>query len=594
MARGAAKRRSMKSSQKPDGKRLPFRDLLEKAGDPILVADSSAGSVLFANSSFFRTAGYQENELNQLRLNRLLAHPLHEGRGLLAWLNSSPVVRDNEAYLRCRSGDTLPISLTSSGIELSSVGRVLQILLRDTTRERRALSELNQARDTLAALNLAGAHLMLESEEESILGVIARELLKLGFHSAVLRAARDSRGSSPFFQFAFTSFRPSVQRAAERLLGRAISDLKIDPAQTTLVRQVTESRRTLNTDQLRLVTHELFGSLEDTQFERLARLLGLKHVILAPLVFGDGASGILVAGANHPRQQDTEAVDAFAAQASIALEKARLFAEIRRQQARLESEVGRRTRDLTHAVEALQEADRRKDNFLANVSHELRTPLVTVLGYTGLLVSGKLGELASRQKQVMTVISASAKRLYGFIEELLDYSKYELTKEKLTRAPFAVAEVLWQAVVAVAPRFAERGLRVRVRVGRGTPMAFGDKGRILQVVTNLLANAEHACADQGRIRVAAARLRLGWLAVSVADNGSGIPPEHLPRIFDRLYQVDDTPARRDKNAGLGLGLAIAKSIVHAHGGEISVSSRLARGTVFRFSLPTAETESAEQ
>jgi signal transduction histidine kinase len=594
MARRRATVANAPSRSREGRVRLSFRALTEGAGDPILVATPATGAVLFANTSFLECSGYARSEVPRLRLGKLLSHPLHEGRALLSWLRGHPLVQDNEAYLRCRNGETLPVSLTSARVGRPAARGLLQVTLRDTTRERIVLRELRQARDTLAALNLAGAHLMLETEEEGILGVIARELLKLGFHSAVLWWASGSPTPDPLLRFAFTSFSPSLQRAVERLLGHALSDLRIDPARTSLVRQVIESRRTLNTDRLRMVARELFGPLGESQFERLARLLGLRHLVLAPLVTGTGASGILVTGATRPRQRDPEAVDAFAAQASIALEKARLISELRRQQARLESEVGRRTRDLTLAVEALQEADRRKDNFLANVSHELRTPLVTVLGYTDLLVSGKLGALDPRQAQALVVTSASAKRLRGFIDELLDYSRHELTKDRLARAPFAVADVLWQAVVALAPRFAERGLRVRVRVSRGIPQVFGDKGRILQVMTNLLANAEHACSEGGRIRVAAARSRPGWLALAVADNGSGISQEHLQHIFDRLYQAGDASAQRDKSTGLGLGLAIARAIIEAHGGEISVRSRVARGTVFRFSLPTADPEPVEQ
>ncbi len=567
---------------------LPYRALFEGAGDPVLAADPQTGELLFANTRFFEATHYRESDAGRLRLGRLLVHPLREGPELLAWLEGSRVVRDNEAYLRRRRGDPLPVSLTSSRVELPDGRSVLQVVLRDASRERRAFAELRQARDTLAALNLASAHLMVQTDEDSILGVIARELLKLGFHSGVLSATRTPSGPRPLFRYVFTSFTPALQRAAERLLGKPLGELQIDPDQAPLVRRVVETGRTLHTNQARVATRELFGGLEEAQLERMARLLGLKHLILAPLLFGGGISAILAAATPRLRRQDPEAVDAFAAQASIALEKARLFAELRRQQARLESEVARRTRELTLAVQALQDADRRKDNFLANVSHELRTPLVTVLGYTDLLVSGKLGELAPRQSQALSVASASAKRLRGFIEELLEYSRYELTKEKLECAPFDVAEVLAQAIAALAPRFAERGVRVRVRIGPGTPQVCGDKGRILQVVTNLLQNAERACPSNGRVRVAAARVRPGRLGVAVADNGSGISEEHIHRIFDRLYRIGDTATPGGKGAGLGLGLAIAKSIVEAHGGEITVRSRVARGTSFRFSLPIAE------
>jgi signal transduction histidine kinase len=298
--------------------------------------------------------------------------------------------------------------------------------------------------------------------------------------------------------------------------------------------------------------------------------------------------GVLAVAAPRLRKGDPEAIDAFALQASIALEKARLFGALREERARLETEVERRTAELRRAVEALEATDRRKDNFLANISHELRTPLVTVLGYTDLLLAEKLGEVAPRQRAALEVVSASGRRLKSFIEELLELSRHELTKDAYAFAPFEVGEVLTQAVIALAPRFAERGLRVRARVARGIPLAWGDRERVVQVLVNLLANAERYSPDGAPIRVAAAQVAPGRIALAVSDRGAGIPDEHLGHIFDRLYQVRDDRAPRHKGGALGIGLAIVKSIVEAHGGTVTVRSRLGRGTTFRFSLSAAE------
>jgi signal transduction histidine kinase len=184
------------------------------------------------------------------------------------------------------------------------------------------------------------------------------------------------------------------------------------------------------------------------------------------------------------------------------------------------------------------------------------------------------------------VAAASARRLRSFIDELLDFSRYELTKDALAVTPLDVREALRLAAASVAPRFLERGLRLRIRVSPRTPRAIGDRDRLQQVLTNLLANAERHCSAGGRVLLAAAPGEAG-VEISVADDGEGIPPQHLGRIFDRLYQVGDTVRPRDKAAGLGLGLAIAKSIVEAHGGTIAVRSRVGRGTTFRFSLPAS-------
>ncbi|MFL5263162.1 MAG: sensor histidine kinase, partial [Anaeromyxobacteraceae bacterium] len=203
-------------------------------------------------------------------------------------------------------------------------------------------------------------------------------------------------------------------------------------------------------------------------------------------------------------------------------------------------------------------------------------------------LSEKLGELGPKQRESLRIAGASARRLRSFIDELLEFSRYELTREKLQLGAFDVEELARQAVVAIAPRFGERGLRVRVRVARHTPPVFGDRGRVLQVLMNLLSNAERYCGEGGLVRIAAAPAADGRVAISVSDDGQGISPEHLERIFDRLYQVGDAVKEREKGAGLGLGLAIVKSIVEAHGGHIAARSRLGRGTRFRFTLPMAQ------
>ena len=457
--------------------------------------------------------------------------------------------------------------------------------LQAARREKRAVDEVRQAKETLAALSLAGTHLMVETGEEAVFGVICRELSSLGFQSAVLTAPRTPGGPVPPYRFAVSSFSAPLQRATERILGRGLDSIRVDPEAAPLVRRAIDERRATRSDRVRDAARQIFGAT-DAQIRRLERLLGLRHVLVAPLRYDNGTAALLVVAAQRLRRSDPQAIDAFALQASIALEKARLFAELRAHQASLESEVQRRTRELTLAVKALEELDRRKDNFFANVSHELRTPLVTVLGYTDLLLSEKIGELGRKQRECLSVVGSSARRLRSFIDELLEYSRWELTKAGMSFAPLEVAEVLSQAVGAAAPRFAERGLRLRARVSPSTPPVLADRDRVQQVLMNLVTNAERHCTPGGRVLLAAAPVA-GRVELSVTDDGAGIAPEHLERIFDRLYQVGDAGRQRGDGGGLGLGLAIAKSIVEAHGGAISVRSRVGRGTTFRFSLPAA-------
>ena len=470
-----------------------------------------------------------------------------------------------------------------------TAGRLAAVALRlEATRDRLVLSDLRQAKETLAGLQIAGTHLMIETDEGSIMGAVSRELARLGLHSGVLLDAPGADADRPVLRWRFTSLPAAQLQSIERVLGRPLADLRVDPAGAPIVRHCLDAGRTVVTDRPRAAARDLLGGATASQLRALGRALGPLRIVLAPLRREGRTIGLLAVLAPRLRPGDPEAIEAFALQASIALEKARLVKALREERSRLNAEVERRTRELRLAVEALQETDRRKDNFLANVSHELRTPLVTVLGWAELLAGEKLGELTVRQRQAAQVIRGSGRRLEAFITELLDFSRHELTRERLVPTAFAAGEVLTQAVVGLGPRFAERGLRVRARAARGLPRLWADRDRVVQVLVNLLTNADRHSQPGGSIRVAAARGAGGAVLVSVADRGEGIAPEHLARIFDRLYQVRDAAAPRDQGSGLGLGLAIARSIVEAHGGTITVRSRVGRGTSFRFSLPTVD------
>jgi PAS domain S-box-containing protein len=558
-----------------------YRTFQEGAGDAILVVHALTGRVLEANEKMSELAGVGRRELVRRTLGELLEHAILDPAALLARLGSGRVVREDEARIRRRRGEAVPVAITATRFELQGEP-VLHLLARDATRERRALAELRQAKDTLAALHLAGAHLTVETDEAAIYGVLARELSRLGFHSGVLAPALDG-GSGLVWRF--LSFPLPVRRQFERVLGRPVDAARVDPIAVPLVRRCLVERRTVHTDATRGTVQALLGGATPRQLRRLGRLVGIRRVILAPLRREGRPVAVLVVAAPKPRKGDPEAIDAFALQASIALEKARLFGALREERARLETEVDRRTAELTRAVAALEETDRRKDNFLANISHELRTPLVTVLGYADLLLAEKLGEVGPRQRAALQVVATSARRLKAFIEELLDLSRHELTRDAYAFAPCDLSDVVTQAILALAPRFSERGLRVRARVARRTPRVWADRERILQVLVNLLANAERYSPDGSPIRVAAAEVAPGRVAISVSDRGAGIAPEHLDNIFDRLYQVRDDRSPRHKGGALGIGLAIVKSIVEAHGGEVTVRSRVGRGTTFRFTLP---------
>jgi signal transduction histidine kinase len=231
----------------------------------------------------------------------------------------------------------------------------------------------------------------------------------------------------------------------------------------------------------------------------------------------------------------------------------------------------------------LQQLDRMKSDLLANVSHELRTPLTAIQGYTEAMEEGLLGAVNDQQRDAFKVVQRNTQRLMGMIEQLLGFSRLEAGVARLDRAAFDLGEVAAQVVGSVrAGR--EPELDLRLDVEPGLPPAWGDPGRIAEVIENLLTNAVKFTPPGGEIRVSVRR-RGGEAEVAVADRGIGIPRQALSQIFERFYQVDTSSTRA--YGGMGLGLAIVREILAAHQREVEVESEVGAGTTFRFRLPFA-------
>ena len=240
--------------------------------------------------------------------------------------------------------------------------------------------------------------------------------------------------------------------------------------------------------------------------------------------------------------------------------------------------------DITH----LREIDRLKSEFIATASHELRTPLTSVQMGVHLLLEGALGELSDSQNEVLQACRQDCERLDKLMRDLLDLSKIEAGESQPQLATVSARDLLTTAVKELRPQVETQGLKLSVDAPVDLPWVMVDRLQIERVVTNLVINAlRHT--KQGEIKISAEQ-RDNHVAVSIHDTGSGIPGEYLPHIFQKFVQVPDV-----HTGGAGLGLTISKSIVEAHGGQISVQSEVGVGTTFTFTLPLASSsESARE
>jgi signal transduction histidine kinase len=262
----------------------------------------------------------------------------------------------------------------------------------------------------------------------------------------------------------------------------------------------------------------------------------------------------------------------------------RLHDQIQAYNRELEQRVAERTAELQRAYAELKELDRLKSEFIANVSHELRTPLLHVKGTISLLADGTMGALTPEQAHSLSVAQGAADQLGRMVEDLVDFSVvYE--EQQLDFEAISLPEVCQSALRAVARAAARKEIAVTAQLPPDLPRVRADPVALTRVLWHLLDNAVKFSPVNSSIQLAAERQRHEvW--ISVQDSGSGISPEQLKRIFQVFYQVDGSSTR--KVGGMGLGLALVKRLVEAHGSTIQVHSEVGKGSTFSFELPLAE------
>lgn len=229
----------------------------------------------------------------------------------------------------------------------------------------------------------------------------------------------------------------------------------------------------------------------------------------------------------------------------------------------------------------IEQQEQLRRNMVGDVAHELRTPLTNLRGYLEAVRDG----LISPDNALVDNLYEETMLLNRLVADLHELAQAEAGQLALVRTPAPLADVVGQAVEILRPQAVAKGVALSVDVPGGLPEVDIDRERIGQVLRNLLNNAlAHTPAD-GEIGVSAVREN-GAVWVSVCDTGEGISPEDLPHVFDRFYRADRSRARL--TGGYGLGLAIVRQLVLAHGGTITVKSEVGRGSTFRFSVPVGK------
>lgn len=318
----------------------------------------------------------------------------------------------------------------------------------------------------------------------------------------------------------------------------------------------------LTTRAPQLVREVTEGWIEQTatcaEHAEFLRGLSPRSVLRLPLSDGNALLGVLTLGTADSGRGFDESDVAFcsniATRLAAALRNALLYTE-------------------------LQQAVKIRDEVTSIVSHDLKDPVHTIQMATGILLDPDIGGDEGTRRQHAMIIQRSAARMARLLEDLVDVAKAEGSSLAVVRKPTAIAPLIDEVVDGFRLSSAERGVDLAARVPAVLPLVSADDRRIVQVLTNLCANALKFTRRGGTVTVSAHR-NADTVQLTIQDTGIGISRENLRHVFDRFWQ-----AKRASRASAGLGLAIAKSIVEAHGGTIWVESTEGEGTAFHFTLP---------
>lgn len=248
---------------------------------------------------------------------------------------------------------------------------------------------------------------------------------------------------------------------------------------------------------------------------------------------------------------------------------------------RLERRVKERTAELQSALQQLSSLNDLKANLVANISHELRTPLTHLKGYLDLMIGGEFGSLSADQLSVLGVVQRSADRLGNLIEDLIQFSVSERNQVFLHVVPCDLLDITGSVFKRNLSKARDHQINIDLAVPPEAVKVDADFEKITWVLMQLLDNAIKFTPPGGKVRLQASR-EDNFIQLQVCDSGIGIPADRMDQVFEPFVQLDGSSTR--KSGGTGLGLALARRIVEAHGSMIHVYSEIGKGSRFEFAL----------
>lgn len=533
--------------------RAKFEGILSIAVDAIITVDESQ-HILHFNHGAQALFGYSEREILGTPLSTLLPHRFRDAhaRHLIDFARGGQVARrmgERRAIFGLRrDGSEFPAEASISRLELSG-STIYTVVLRDITERLR--TEENQR-----FLARAGAVLATSLDYESTLRSVAH--LAMPHLADCCLLSIDDGGAAV----------------------RTIVSVHEDPERTKRLRSL--ERRRVERSNWPFPVADAISSGRHVALRRLSagwereggngdpsiddlEALGIQATLTIPLVARDRVLGALTLISTDPSRQfddgESALADDLAHRAAFAIENARLY-------------------------QAAQQASQARDEILGVVSHDLRNPLSAISMCARVLLESPPAAAEDR-RELADAILESTHLMQRLIQDLLDVSTIESGHLKIQTRREVLGPIVDAALTMVREGADERGLSLVRDLAPNLPDVQVDAMRLEQVLANLVGNAVKFTERGGSVTVRA-EASGEMVRVAVIDTGVGIPPEHLPHIFDRYWHA----RRQSRTVGTGLGLAIARGIVEAHGGSISVESALGGGTTFLFTLPAVESDRA--
>ncbi len=322
------------------------------------------------------------------------------------------------------------------------------------------------------------------------------------------------------------------------------------------------------------------NALQDPRFKRSSSILlhEIRSILCVPIKLKQKILGVIYVdnrvNSGVFNKGDLELLIALSNQSAIAIENAQLYEDL---QKTLE--------ELKASNRRLQEANRLKDEFLANISHELRTPLTSVLGFSETMASGRLGDLNEKYARCCKYIIQNGKNMLRLIDDLLDISLVQTNRVVLNRDNINMKSIIEDCVEDLRTEIDRKKVDFVINIPDNLGAGYADPLRLKRIMGSLLDNAIKFNKYKGRVEVKVIE-KTNLFEVSVYDTGIGINQENFKIIFEKFRQVDGSTTR--EYGGTGIGLALVKELVNLHGGEVWVESRLSEGSLFTFTLPKKE------